>query len=127
MTSPIDAGPDTRMTLRLQVDPELWLDAANASDAFRRATTTTLTRVIDKFASKAVDYGDASDELGIRAQFVDINRKVVKLKRWMWDGKKLAGEQPHEIMMDLIAHLLLGLGMIEDDIAATEAALEIGG
>jgi hypothetical protein len=101
--------------LRLKVNPEAWLDAADANPAFRRCTTDVLTRVVDEFARHAVDYEDAAEELGIKAQFVDINRKIGKLKRWMWQGKPLHGEQPDEVIMDLIAHLLLTLDMMNRD------------
>jgi hypothetical protein len=65
-----------------------------------------------RFAQKSLDYGDAADELGVRAQFVDINRKIRKLKRALWDGEELVGEQPVEILDDLIAHCLLAREML---------------
>lgn len=103
---------EQRMILRLHVDPDRWLDAADANDAFRRCTTTVLTRVIDEFAGNAIDYGNAAEELGVKAQFVDINRKVGKLKRVLWEGKALKGEQVDEVLCDLIAHCLLTLDML---------------
>jgi len=70
-----------------------------------------LPKVLELFLNKNKDYGDDFDEfkLGAKGQFVDIWRKVGKLKLALWDGKELAGEQVPEIMMDLIGHLLLAL------------------
>lgn len=69
---------------------------------------------LQRFEEKAADYNDTGDlpfephtVLGIRGQFADLWRKVWKLKRALWDGQKLKGEQPIEIIDDLIAHLFL--------------------
>jgi hypothetical protein len=72
-----------------------------------------LPQTLQLWLSKCKDYGgDISDEvksLGPRGQFVDIWRKVWKLKRALWDGEELKFEQPKEVMMDLIGHLLLAI------------------
>lgn len=60
-----------------------------------------------RFTEKAVDYGDAVNELGKRGQFADMHRKMGKLKRAMWNNEKLVGEQPIEICEDLIGHCFL--------------------
>lgn len=77
-----------------------------------------LPNVLQLFLEKNRDYSDGnigSDpiKLGPKAQFVDIWRKVKKLKRGLWDGETLVGEQPDEIIKDLIGHSLLALGDYE--------------
>lgn len=87
-------------------------NAADASDRFSDICANHIPAAIARFARKSLDYGDAADELGPRAQFVDINRKIKKLKRALWDGETLQGEQPIEILDDLIAHCLLAREML---------------
>jgi hypothetical protein len=63
------------------------------------------------FAQKHREYGSESSEhdLGVRGQYVDISRKVRKLKRAWWDGVALLTEDDKEVCQDLIGHLLLAL------------------
>src|SRR6185503_1867367 len=72
-----------------------------------------------QFAAKAQDYNDNQNEnhrvLGVRGQFADIWRKIGKLKKALWDGQPLVGEQPREILMDLIAHCFLTIAMMDAD------------
>lgn len=64
------------------------------------------------FARKNRDYGSGSAyELGVRGQYSDIHRKMIKLKRAMWDGHDLDFEDTDEIIKDLISHLFLTLHM----------------
>jgi hypothetical protein len=64
------------------------------------------------FARKNRDYGSGSAyELGVRGQYSDIHRKMIKLKRAMWDGEQLDFEDTEEIIKDLISHLFLTLHM----------------
>lgn len=63
----------------------------------------------DLFAFKNAGYGDMADDLGSRAQFVDINRKVKKLRRALWLQQPLTGETEEEIVQDLIGHCFLML------------------
>jgi len=64
------------------------------------------------FAQKNRDYGSGSAyELGVRGQYSDIHRKMIKLKRAMWDGHDLDFEDTDEIIKDLISHLFLTLHM----------------
>lgn len=64
------------------------------------------------FAKKNSDYGSGSAfELGERGQYSDIHRKMIKLKRAMWDGEELDFEGVDEIIHDLIGHLFLTLHM----------------
>lgn len=55
------------------------------------------------------NYGDAFLELGSRGQFSDIWRKVKKLKRSVWDGIELVGEQPEQIFAEIIPHCLMAI------------------
>ncbi|QKY78596.1 hypothetical protein SEA_DRYAD_58 [Streptomyces phage Dryad] len=64
------------------------------------------------FQRKNRDYGSGSAyELGVRGQYSDIHRKMIKLKRAMWDGEELDFEDTDEIIKDLISHLFLTLHM----------------
>jgi hypothetical protein len=64
-----------------------------------------------RFAGKNREYGNnATHDLGPSAQFVDLYRKVIKLRRVLWDGEDEAifkSEPIDEVIDDLIAHLLL--------------------
>lgn len=69
---------------------------------------------LQRFEAAASDYNsdgalpfEPHTVLGIRGQFADLWRKVWKLKKALWDGEELRGEQPIEIIDDLIAHLFL--------------------
>lgn len=68
---------------------------------------------LDLFQMKSREYGDAAFDLGARAQFVDMNRKFVKLRQGIWDGREdlLTTEGIDEILLDLIGHAFLTLEM----------------
>lgn len=70
---------------------------------------------LDLFQLKSREYGDAAFELGPRAQFVDMNRKFVKLKRALWEGEQLTTESIDEILLDLMGHCALALEMRRRD------------
>lgn len=69
------------------------------------------------FLRKSADYNAAGLEnhriLGTMGQFADIWRKIMKLKAALWDRQTLTGEQPREILLDLIGHCYLALAMID--------------
>lgn len=68
----------------------------------------------DLFAYKNAEYGGgAAFDLGERGQFSDMYRKMIKLKRAMWDEDEsvLNTEGVDEILMDLIGHCFLTLEM----------------
>lgn len=69
--------------------------------------------VMRKFLEKARDYRDAYAFLGSKGQFSDINRKFQKLKSSVWDGHKLEGEQPAELVEDIIGHCYLLLWLLD--------------
>ena len=68
---------------------------------------------LKNFERKARDYNSATTGwephtfLGVKGQFADIWRKIGKLKKALWDDEPLEGEQPLEIIDDLISHLFL--------------------
>lgn len=71
--------------------------------------------VLTKFARKHMEYGGRNHEdLGARAQFIDINRKTLKLRAALWDGvdTSLWAEQPEQIAEDLVGHCLLLLDLL---------------
>lgn len=67
-----------------------------------------------QFVEKSNDYGDTANDLGAAGQYADMNRKMGKLKRALWDGETLTGEQPREILMDLIGHCFLTIYYIDN-------------
>jgi hypothetical protein len=70
---------------------------------------------LELFQRKSREYGEATHEgLGPRGQFSDIYRKVVKLKKFMWDEPEAVPEfeDIEEIIDDLIGHLFLTKDMI---------------
>lgn len=100
--------------------------------AFERIITKHVPAWAEKFRAKSDDYNSSEEFggmephtiLGIRGQFADIWRKVWKLKKALWDGETLAGEQPREIIQDLIAHLFLTLDLMEQQEQASLKAFE---
>lgn len=82
------------------------------SDELRSIALDLMPEWLQLFADKNKDYGAGSSfELGIRGQYSDIHRKMIKLKRSMWEGEDLGFEDEDEIIMDLIGHLFLTLHM----------------
>lgn len=81
--------------------------------AFERIMGVHVPLWAKRFELKSRDYNSGSTGwephtfLGVRGQFADIWRKIGKLKKSLWDGEALQGEQPVEIIDDLIAHLFL--------------------
>jgi hypothetical protein len=65
------------------------------------------------FVAKSNDYGETANHLGAAGQYADMHRKMGKLKRALWDGATLDGEQPREILMDLIGHAFLTIHYID--------------
>ncbi len=61
------------------------------------------------FLNRNAEYGDGAHNLGMRGQYADINRKVIKLKRYLWDGEPVrpGAEDVETIAAELIGHLLL--------------------
>lgn len=77
------------------------------SEEWCRVVTEILPPALARYHAKSVDYSGTKRDLGPRGQFSDMWRKLKKLKKALWDGQQLVGEQPDEIIDDLIAHCLL--------------------
>lgn len=73
---------------------------------------------LDHFLRRNEEYGDDDDfNLGSRGQYVDISRKVQKLKRRMWEGRpvKDGEESTRTVVMELIGHLLMTMDYLEEE------------
>lgn len=68
----------------------------------------------EHFNAKNKDYGDAPHELGAKGEYAELYKKMRKLKRGLWDGEELAGEQVDEVLLDMIAHCFLALDMLSE-------------
>lgn len=104
--------PDGPIGLVLQIDRKIW-------EQLGPRARTILAQVVPEtmayYVGKSLHYGDTTaDELGPRAQFIDINRKVGPLKRRLWEGRpqEPGTETTEQILMDLIGHSLLTIEMM---------------
>lgn len=90
--------------IRIQFQPE---DSADV-----RASILKIIEAAALHSQKARDYAGAENELGVKAQFVDMNRKWVKVKRSLWDGNGLIYEDIDEVLQDMIGHIGITLRML---------------
>lgn len=67
------------------------------------------------FVRKNLGYGEMHQDLGVKAQYVDMHRKVRKLKRALWDLQDIGDETPREVLMDLIGHCFLTIALIDTE------------
>lgn len=92
-------------------------------DANERIVTKLVPEWVSHQLEKSRDYNGSgienADVLGVKGQFADVWRKIWKLKKGMWDGEALVGEQPREILLDLIGHAFLAIDMIDRDMVET--------
>lgn len=65
-----------------------------------------IPRWVMYFSNKNKGYGDDSGKLGVAGGFVDMWRKVLKLKRSIWLDEPI-GEDEIEIVCDMIGHAFL--------------------
>lgn len=80
--------------------------------------TGPLTDAIQLFVRRQAEYGEEAGELGSMGQYADINRKVRKLKRLMWDKsvpEDAISEDAEQVCMDLIGHLLLSIQFLREE------------
>lgn len=77
-----------------------------------RILYAVLPEALSLFIEKNNGYGEMANVLGPRAQFVDIHRKVDKLKRALWEGSDIGAEDAAEVTRDLFGHCLLLLDML---------------
>lgn len=84
--------------------------------AFERIRDDWVPLWLNGFERKSRDYNTGVNEnhkaLGTKGQFADVWRKIGKLKKALWDDVPLEGEQPLEIIDDLISHLFLTRDLI---------------
>jgi|SRR5688572_4292142 len=66
-----------------------------------------LDNFIPGWREAANDYGRAFMELGLRGQYVEVQRKVYKLKQELWEGRKLNREDSGQIALELIGNCLI--------------------
>lgn len=71
--------------------------------------------VLGAWPERQADYGDAFMELGSRGQYSDIHRKIQKLKRAIWEGQELQGEQVEQIITETIHHLLMMMWLYHEE------------
>lgn len=95
------------------------VDPVNDSPTYQRIVHYILPEWAQQFRRKNSDYSGAGAEphqiLGAKGQFADIWRKIWKLKKALWDGQKLEGEQAEEILQDLIGHCFLTLDLLRQE------------
>lgn len=101
----------------MRIEPDGDGFSANLQDGDSQELADIVTRHLPdwltNFSEKNKDYGSgAMYELGVRGQYSDIHRKMIKLKRSMWDGEELKFESTGEVIKDLISHLFLTLHMM---------------
>ena len=65
------------------------------------------------FREKNAGYGDMHQELGTKAQYVDLHRKIGKLRRALWEGQDIGAESAREVLLDLIGHAFLTIQLID--------------
>lgn len=83
----------------------------------RRIIRLIIPALVQKFVQANLHYGpNNANILGPAGQFSDIWRKVGPLKRALWDGVELTREGPIEILQDLIAHCLLTIDMLQQEV-----------
>jgi hypothetical protein len=102
-----------------RVNGILRIEVENApNDQAKRIVLSVLPKVLSLYLNKSKDYDGnvmAMFNLGPKACFVDLWRKVGKLKGALWDGRPMVGEQADEILMDLVGHTLIILDELWTD------------
>lgn len=97
--------------LQATEEPEKFVDLPELPDAFIRLAIAALER----FAEGYAEYGPgAADPLGLAGQWGDLHRKIMKLKRPLWNGEAgtLTRESEQVVLEDIIGHCLLALDML---------------
>lgn len=75
----------------------------------KRILQQHLPKAMEHFLARNAEYGEEAHVLGIKGQYADINRKVIKLKRYLWDDVPVqpGAESIEMISQELIGHLLI--------------------
>lgn len=105
---------EARALAYLGVDDATWEQLGPQA---RRIVTEIVPDFVSRFVKASLHYGDGNaNVLGPAGQFADIWRKIWPLRLALWDGKALTREQPLEICMDLVGHLLLTIDMLQEGV-----------
>lgn len=117
---------NVKTILEIDGEPAIWVDKLspnkvsyefqNIPEHSMQIILEILPKALELYLKKTKDYGGLSGGLGPRAPFVDMWRKILKLKRCMWDGEELKFEQTDEIIMDLIGTCLNILGEMSNEV-----------
>lgn len=92
-----------------------WLGEGPHSQTLVDIMNKHLPEALSLFSRKNKGYGDMADVLGSRAQFVDMHRKMDKLKRGLWEGQDIGDENIKEVVQDLFGHCLLMLRTFDQE------------
>src|SRR5262245_41578594 len=65
------------------------------------------------FRQKQHDYSNDGNTFGPKGIIPDIDRKAKKIRRAIWDEEILMGEQPRELLLDLIGHCFLTIAELD--------------
>ena len=84
-------------------------------DHYIERASVIADEAIQLHLSKAADYGDTGDALGIQGQYAELWRKIGKLKGPMWEDRQLTHEQPVEILQDLIGHCIKAIDYYQQE------------
>ena len=108
------AEPDETQMLWLNIG----IPAELVPDHTQRILQEIVPDVLRLWIRRNVEYGDEAKELGAKGQYADINRKVRKLKRLLWDDNVPAwavSEDKEQVLMDLVGHCLLTIDLLRKD------------
>lgn len=123
-----DGTMDKNAMLETIGEPAVWVEQTShgsaqyeirniPNDQAMRVVLDVLPKALELYMKKSKDYGGnvmSRRKLGIKACIPDMNRKFEKLIDAIWDGKPLQFEQPDEILMDLLGHILIILDEMQD-------------
>lgn len=106
--------PEIAMDMLREKTKQMKTPAAYPSKAARHIIEDLVPEWQEFFLQKNAGYGDMSKDLGVRAQYVDIHRKVGKLRRCMWNGEEIGPESLREVLLDLIGHCFLTIDILDE-------------
>jgi hypothetical protein len=114
--SSADRGQNTSGSMGMVAAPYITLEIKRPKSHQAERCLVVARRVLDHFVARNETYGEGANELGIKGQYADINRKIILLRRVLWDApnEHLINEATIETCMDLIGHLLLTIDMIDE-------------
>jgi hypothetical protein len=121
VTDVIDGIKELPAGVIITGDTELRLVTDQTDDKIRRVQGI-IGEAMSLYSRKAAGYkgveGDLADHLGVKGQFVDINRKFWRIKAMLWDEvvpmypDAGMGEDVEEVLMDFIGHAALTIDFL---------------